>query len=74
MCQPPACYAFRVLSLPTPKTQPLSGKCCARRAQFGVSKVLGGTLALAATAVGTPYYLSPEIAQGRKYSYKVPPL
>ena len=41
---------------------------------FGVSKVLegaDGARALAATAVGTPYYLSPEICQGRKYGYKV---
>ncbi|GBG00214.1 hypothetical protein Rsub_12995 [Raphidocelis subcapitata] len=37
---------------------------------FGVSKVLGGTLALAMTAVGTPYYVSPEICLGRNYGFK----
>lgn len=37
---------------------------------FGVSKVLGHTLALAATAVGTPYYLSPEICANKKYNQK----
>ena len=42
---------------------------------FGVSKVLSSTHALAATGVGTPYYLSPEArgvgaggAQGLKVS------
>ncbi len=38
---------------------------------FGVSKVLNSTWQLAATAVGTPYYLSPEICQNRKYNHKV---
>lgn len=38
---------------------------------FGVSKVLNSTFALATTAVGTPYYLSPEICQNRKYNQKV---
>ena len=37
---------------------------------FGVAKVLSGTDALAATAVGTPYYLSPEICQNKKYNAK----
>ena len=38
---------------------------------FGVSKVLASTMQLAATAVGTPYYLSPEICQNKKYNQKV---
>lgn len=37
---------------------------------FGVAKVLGGTNILASTAVGTPYYLSPEICQNRRYNHK----
>ncbi|KAG1679537.1 hypothetical protein FOA52_011139 [Chlamydomonas sp. UWO 241] len=37
---------------------------------FGVSKVLGSTWALAVTAVGTPYYLSPEICMNKKYNQK----
>lgn len=36
-----------------------------------VSKILASTWQLAATAVGTPYYLSPEICQNRKYNQKV---
>ena len=38
---------------------------------FGVSKVLNSTYQLASTAVGTPYYLSPEICQNKKYNQKV---
>ncbi|KAG2424095.1 hypothetical protein HXX76_014770 [Chlamydomonas incerta] len=41
---------------------------------FGVSKVLNSTFQLATTAVGTPYYLSPEICQNRKYNQKPLPL
>ena len=37
---------------------------------FGVAKVLDSTCAMASTAIGTPYYLSPEICQNRKYSFK----
>lgn len=33
-------------------------------------QVLNSTWALAATAVGTPYYLSPEICANRKYNQK----
>lgn len=38
---------------------------------FGVSKVLSSTLALAKTAIGTPYYISPEICLNRPYNAKV---
>lgn len=38
---------------------------------FGVSKVLADTLALAKTAIGTPYYLCPEICMSRPYNAKV---
>jgi serine/threonine protein kinase len=38
---------------------------------FGVSKVLASTMQLAATAVGTPYYLSPEICSNKRYNQKV---
>lgn len=37
---------------------------------FGVSKVLAGTHQLASTAVGTPYYLSPEICENKPYDHK----
>lgn len=35
---------------------------------FGIAKVLEQTVAQAETQVGTPYYISPEIIKGRKYS------
>lgn len=38
---------------------------------FGVSTVLTSTLALARTAIGTPYYISPEICMSRPYNAKV---
>lgn len=34
---------------------------------FGLSKVLDGTMACAKTLVGTPYYLSPEVIQDKPY-------
>merc|ERR1712100_99362 len=36
---------------------------------FGISKVLENTAAFARTAIGTPYYLSPEICQEKPYSF-----
>eukprot|EP00920_Eleutheroschizon_duboscqi_P025410 GHVT01062572.1.p1 GENE.GHVT01062572.1~~GHVT01062572.1.p1 ORF type:complete len:282 (+),score=19.50 GHVT01062572.1:604-1449(+) len=36
---------------------------------FGIAKVLESTMAQAATAIGTPYYLSPELIRGEKYSF-----
>lgn len=36
---------------------------------FGISKVLECTAAVAQTQIGTPYYLSPEICQGRPYAW-----
>ena len=36
-----------------------------------MSKVLSCTTALASTAVGTPYYLSPEICENKPYDHKV---
>jgi len=37
---------------------------------FGIAKVLKGTSELAKTAIGTPYYLSPEICENRPYNNK----
>ncbi|CAN0092219.1 unnamed protein product [Scytosiphon promiscuus] len=37
---------------------------------FGIAKVLGNTLDLAKTAIGTPYYMSPEICQEKRYNHK----
>merc|ERR1719464_871789 len=40
-----------------------------RMGDFGISKVLESTAAFARTAIGTPYYLSPEICQEKPYSF-----
>ncbi len=37
---------------------------------FGISKRLNNTGELAKTAIGTPYYLSPEICRQKRYSFK----
>eukprot|EP00003_Mantamonas_plastica_P030586 TRINITY_DN765_c0_g1_i2.p1 TRINITY_DN765_c0_g1~~TRINITY_DN765_c0_g1_i2.p1 ORF type:complete len:942 (-),score=467.14 TRINITY_DN765_c0_g1_i2:1331-4156(-) len=37
---------------------------------FGIAKVLESTMEQAETAIGTPYYLSPEICESKPYSYK----
>jgi len=37
---------------------------------FGISKVLQNTLERAATVVGTPYYMSPEMYENRPYTHK----
>ena len=37
---------------------------------FCISKVLRNTLDLATTAIGTPYYLSPELCRGQPYTHK----
>lgn len=36
---------------------------------FGIAKVLDCTAACAQTQIGTPYYLAPEICQGRPYAW-----
>lgn len=37
---------------------------------FGIARVLNNTMEVARSMVGTPYYLSPEIIEGRAYSFK----
>ena len=37
---------------------------------FGIARVLSTTSEMAATVVGTPYYLSPEIVQSNTYGFK----
>eukprot|EP00928_Gymnodinium_smaydae_P043566 TRINITY_DN29155_c0_g2_i1.p1 TRINITY_DN29155_c0_g2~~TRINITY_DN29155_c0_g2_i1.p1 ORF type:complete len:798 (-),score=127.89 TRINITY_DN29155_c0_g2_i1:107-2434(-) len=37
---------------------------------FGIAKVLASTVALARTAVGTPFYLAPEVCDGLPYGSK----
>ena len=36
---------------------------------FGIAKSIASSCDLAYTSIGTPYYLSPEIGQGKPYSY-----
>ncbi|KAJ8290465.1 hypothetical protein GJAV_G00013180 [Gymnothorax javanicus] len=37
---------------------------------YGLAKKLGSQLSMAESFVGTPYYMSPELCQGVKYSFK----
>lgn len=37
---------------------------------FGISRVMTATLALAVTAVGTPQYMSPEMCENKPYTFK----
>ena len=39
-------------------------------ADFGVSRILGGQADMAASIVGTPHILSPELCQGLAYDQK----
>ena len=43
---------------------------CVKIGDFGISKVLQGTLEAAMTVVGTPYYMSPEVYQNKPYTLK----
>ena len=42
----------------------------AKLGDFGISKMLDTTTQMSKTAIGTPYYLSPEICQGKPYDQK----
>ena len=37
---------------------------------FGIAKVMEGSMTAASTVIGTPYYMSPEVCQSQRYSYK----
>mmetsp|Transcript_4072 Transcript_4072/g.6301 ORF Transcript_4072/g.6301 Transcript_4072/m.6301 type:complete len:714 (+) Transcript_4072:125-2266(+) len=48
----------------------LTEKNVVKLGDFGVSRVLDGTMDMAKTVIGTPYYMSPELFQNKPYSYK----
>ena len=48
----------------------LSSNGIVKIGDFGISKILEGTLENADTIVGTPYYMSPEVCENTPYSYK----
>lgn len=37
---------------------------------FGISRVLEGSMQAAVTVVGTPYYMSPEVCENKPYTFK----
>ena len=43
---------------------------CIKIGDFGISKILKGTLEAALTVVGTPYYMSPELCRNEPYTLK----
>ncbi|XP_041806195.1 serine/threonine-protein kinase Nek5 isoform X2 [Chelmon rostratus] len=47
-----------------------NGGMKAKLGDFGIARMLNNTMELARTCVGTPYYLSPEICEGRPYNNK----
>jgi len=47
----------------------LTSKNFVQLGDFGIAKVLSHTMDKANTVVGTPYYLSPEIIEGKPYSF-----
>jgi len=48
----------------------MSASSVVKLGDFGISRVLGATGDLAATAVGTPCYMAPELLDERPYDYK----
>lgn len=48
----------------------LTKKDMIKLGDFGIARVLHNTNELAKTAIGTPYYLSPEICENRPYNNK----
>lgn len=52
------------------KSSTTEGDYDVRIGDFGISRVLEGTVDVAATVVGTPYYMSPEVCKAEPYGYK----
>lgn len=47
-----------------------TGSLLMKVGDFGIARFLNGTIELAHTSIGTPYYLSPEICESKAYDYK----
>jgi len=48
----------------------LTGNNCVKLGDFGISKLLEGTLEPSISLVGTPYYMSPEVCQSKPYTMR----
>ncbi|EOD15780.1 hypothetical protein EMIHUDRAFT_459269 [Emiliania huxleyi CCMP1516] len=47
-----------------------NGRALIKLGDFGIAKVMEGSMAAASTVIGTPYYMSPEVCQNQPYSFK----
>lgn len=45
-------------------------KSVVKLGDFGISRVLEGSIEAAITVVGTPYYMSPEVCENKPYTFK----
>ena len=37
---------------------------------FGIARVMEGSMSAASTVIGTPYYMSPEVCQNKPYAFE----
>lgn len=48
----------------------MKSKRVVKLGDFGISRVLEGSIEAAITVVGTPYYMSPEVCENKPYTFK----
>ncbi|CAE8734018.1 unnamed protein product [Polarella glacialis] len=48
----------------------MTSKSVVKLGDFGISRVLEGSIEAAMTVVGTPYYMSPEVCENKPYTFK----